>query len=133
MEIIMKIISFFLSILALSFFSATSSFADNSALAKEVMAIHDDAMAKMTHIHELKLKLKEVEDKHGKSEETSNAILRLKNAHNGMMKWMRQYKHPDPPTETEEMKEYLLSEKAKIQKVSDDIENSISTSESLLK
>ncbi len=117
--------------LALSLFISNSAFASNQELADEVMAIHDEAMAKMTHMHELKLQLKEVEKEKGTTDTTSAAIADLQSAHKGMMVWMREYK-PDSPEKLENAKPYLLKEKMKIQKVSDDINLSIESAENLL-
>ena len=121
-----------LIILVLSLFICSSAFASNQELADEVMAIHDEAMAKMTHMHELKLQLKEMEKEKGTSESNTAAIADLQSAHKGMMVWMREYKKPDTPEKLESAKPYLLDEKVKIQKVSDDINTSIEQAENLL-
>lgn len=115
-------------------FTGSAAFAqnDNMALAKEVMDIHDEAMAKMTHMHELRLKLQEVEEKSGKSPETTAAIKSLKSAHVGMMEWMRSYKAPKTEAEFETARDYLLSEKVKIEEVSKAINLSIENGEKLL-
>lgn len=107
-------------------------FADNTTLAKEVMFIHDEAMAKMTHMHELKLQLKEAEKQSGQSAEKTLAIEALQNAHKGMMGWMHQYKAANAEGELETVKKYLLEEKMKIQTVSNDIDDSIDGAEKLL-
>ncbi len=117
----------------LSCFVVTPAFADNDKLASEVMEIHDVAMAKMTMMHELKLQLQELEKAEGVSEETTAAIVALKNAHRAMMQWMRNYKKEQGELSVEQRESYLLEEKIKIQQVSDMINNSIESSESLLK
>jgi len=114
-------------------FAVTPAFADNSELAKEVMDIHDVAMARMTDMHELKLELQALEKKSGPTEQTTAAINALQDASKGMMIWMRQYKHPKTPAELQNAQEYLLSEKVKIQEVSDAMFSSIDTAEKLLK
>ena len=125
-----------LIILAIStFLFATflnQAFANNHDLATEVIAIHDEAMAKMTHMHELKLQLRDTEKTSGPSTETTAAIEALQHAHKEMMNWMHQYKVPKSETEPQSVKEYLLEEKVKIQKVSDDINESINRAEKLL-
>ncbi len=107
----------------------TAAAGDNKALADEVMAIHDVAMAKMTHMHELKLQLKELE----KSTETTAAITGLEHAHRGMMQWMREYKIPRTAEEWAQARPYLLEEKSKIEAVADAINTSIQEAEKLLK
>ena len=114
-------------------FAVTPAIADNYELAKEVMDIHDVAMARMTEMHELKLQLLALEKKSGPTEQTTAAVNALQDAHKGMMGWMRQYKHPKTPAELKSAKEYLLSEKLKIQEVSNAIFSSINTAEKLLK
>lgn len=113
-------------------FAVTPVFADNEQLASEVMEVHDEAMAKMTMMHELKLRLQELEKKQGVSKETTASIDALKNAHRSMMQWMRNYQKDQSDLSPEQRKAYLLEEKLKIQQVSDMIDNSIDTSENLL-
>lgn len=109
------------------------AFADNSQLADEVMAIHDEAMAKMTHMHELKLQLQELEQSQGESVAITTAIDNLKSAHKGMMQWMRAYKAPKTEQELQTAKTYLLQEKEKIREVSEAINTSIAESEKILR
>jgi hypothetical protein len=106
---------------------------DVTSLKKEVMDIHDIAMAKMTHMHELKLGLQDMEKVKGSSPAISEAITDLQQAHNGMMQWMRAYKPPKADAVLEEVMPYLESEKVKIQQVSDAIDASIAEAEKLLK
>lgn len=119
--------------LTLIFFPLHIVYGDNSQLADEVMAIHDEAMAKMTHMHELKLKLQDLQEKQGTSNEITTAIEDLQNAHKGMMQWMRAYKAPKTPQELATAEPYLLQEKERIQKVSEAINSSIAKSEELLR
>lgn len=109
------------------------SYGGNRGLAAEVMEIHDIAMAKMTHMYELKLQLKELERTKGTTPATSAAIADLQEAHKGMMQWMRAYKAPQTEAEIAQAEPYLLEEKVKIQAVADDIDKSIKTAEQLLK
>lgn len=130
-ESMKTILTVILSVLV-STASFTTALADNRELAKEVMAIHDAAMAKMTHMHELKLQLQEIEKKSGKSAETTSALEALKSAHKGMMDWMHEYKAPATETEFQNGEDYLQKEKVKIQGVSDAINTSIKEAEELL-
>ena len=115
-------------------FASTTTLAqtDNSALAKEVMDIHDEAMAKMTHMHELRLQLEESEKKSGRTSQTTAAIGSLKSAHKGMMEWMRNYQTPEPGAESAAARDYLLQEKVKIEEVSRAINESIENAEKLI-
>ncbi|WP_163340685.1 hypothetical protein [Desulfopila sp. IMCC35008] len=121
-----------LSFLSLILFPFHMVYGDNNQLADEVMAIHDEAMAKMTHMHELKLKLQDLQEKQGPSDQITTAIEDLQNAHKGMMQWMRAYKAPKTPQELEAAETYLLQEKEKIKKVSEAINSSIAGSEKIL-
>lgn len=106
--------------------------ADNRELAKEVMAIHDLAMAKVTDMYELKLQLLELEKQEGKTAAVSSAIDDLQKALSGMMRWMREYKHPQTEKELETAESYLLEEKVKITGVGEAIDGSITEAEKLL-
>lgn len=121
-----------LSFLSLILFPLHMAYGDNSQLADEVMAIHDEAMAKMTHMHELKLQLKDLQEKQGASKEITAAIEDLQSAHKGMMQWMREYKAPKTEQELANAEAYLLQEKEKIKDVSEAINSSIAVSEKIL-
>lgn len=121
-----------LSFLSLILFPLHMAYGDNSQLADEVMAIHDEAMAKMTHMHELKLQLKDLQEKQGASKEITAAIEDLQSAHKGMMQWMRGYKAPKTEQELANAEAYLLQEKEKIKDVSEAINSSIAVSEKIL-
>lgn len=105
---------------------------ENRERVKSVMTIHDEAMAKMTDMHELKLSLQTLEKTSGKSSNISQAIASLQSAGKGMMNWMHDYKPPKTDTELKGAKEYLLVEKAKITQVQTDIDNSIRQAKELL-
>lgn len=105
---------------------------ENRELAKSVMAIHDEAMAKMTEMHELKLSLQKVETDSGKLPSTTKAISDLQSASKGMMTWMHTYKAPQTDKELESAREYLLAEKIKIQQVQSAINMSISQAKDLM-
>lgn len=113
-----------------------SSLAAGSALAndqaKEVMAIHDVAMARMTEMHELKLQLREQEETGGKTAATSAAITSLEEAHRGMMQWMREYREPETGSPAAAVEAYLLEEKRKIEEIAGQIDTAIREAEKLV-
>lgn len=103
----------------------------NAALDREVMKIHDEAMAKMDEIQQLKLNLKKQleeapEMAAEKKAEAEKTILKLDSAYDGMMVWMRQYKPlPDSVAGEEKAREYLETEMEKIKKVRQDMIDAI--------
>ncbi len=129
----MKFSALVLGFFSLILFPLHIAFGDNSQLADEVMAIHDEAMAKMTHMHELKLQLQDLQEKHGTSGERTVAIENLKSAHKGMMQWMRAYKAPKTEQKLQTAETYLLQEKEKIREVIEAINTSIAESEKILR
>ena len=104
----------------------------NRALAEDVMAVHDEAMAKMTQMHELRLQLESRADEGDPEPEIAAAIEALQQAHRRMMAWMRDYRPPQTDEELRQAKGYLLDERQKIQLVSDAIATSIDRAERLL-
>ncbi|MDX9894622.1 MAG: hypothetical protein RBS34_04195 [Desulfofustis sp.] len=105
---------------------------ENRLLAEEVMAIHDEAMAKMTLIHELKLQLEELAQTNG-NEEIEQGIIALQQAHQGMMTWMRAYRQPiKEELDKVQTRQYLLAEKEKIVRVQVAIEAAIDRAQQLL-
>lgn len=120
-------------LLSLFFTFVSPSYGGNRELAAEVMEIHDIAMAKMTHMYELRIQLKELEKSSGATPATSAAITHLQDAHKAMMQWMRAYKAPQTEQEFERAEPYLQGEKVKIERVADDIGKSIKAAEQLLK
>lgn len=105
---------------------------ENLLLAEEVMAIHDEAMAKMTLIHELKLQLEERAQVNS-NEQIELGITALQQAHQGMMAWMRAYRPPGKEEQDKEQtRQYLLEEKEKIVRVQVAIETAIDRAQHLL-
>ncbi|MBE0586155.1 MAG: hypothetical protein IH612_20625 [Desulfofustis sp.] len=104
----------------------------NRALAEEVMAVHDEAMAKMTQMHELRLQLEERVGGGDPEPEIGAAIEALQQAHHQMMVWMREYRSPQTDEALQQAGDYLLNERDKIQVVSDAINASIDRAEHLL-
>ncbi len=98
---------------------------DIGLLQKEVMDIHDVAMAKMTQMHELKLDLQAVAKATGTTPVATKAIDDLQAAHKGMMEWMRAYKAPQSGDDPESVLIYLHQEKIKIEQVNNAIDASI--------
>jgi hypothetical protein len=103
----------------------------NTALDREVMKIHDDAMLKMDEIQKLKLDLKKkieeaptmADDRKAEIEKT---MVKLDSAYDGMMNWMHQYKpFADSVLGEEKAREYLESEMEKIKKVRQDMLDAI--------
>jgi hypothetical protein len=104
----------------------------NRSLAKEVMAVHDEAMAKMTQMHELRMQLEGRAAGSDPDPEIGAAIEALQQAHRQMMTWMREYRPPQTDEALQQAGDYLLDERRKIQLVSDAIAASIDQAERLL-
>jgi len=104
----------------------------NRALAEEVMAVHDEAMAKMTQMHELRLQLEGRANGGDPEPEIAAAIEALQQAHRQMMTWMRDYRPPQTDEALQQAGDYLLDQRQKIQLVSDAIATSIDRAERLL-
>lgn len=96
-------------------------------LYKKVMAIHDEVMPKMSDIHTLKKKIKK--SKSSTTDEAMDLLKQLKDADEGMMSWMHQFKLPSDDKATTS---YLKNELTKVQKVADDINNSIAKAKKYL-
>lgn len=97
-------------------------------LYKEVMAIHDEVMPKLSTIHKLKKALRKEE------EDASPTILQLitdlEKADEGMMKWMEQF---SPPADGQDRKTYLTNQLQSVTVMAADINNAISSAELYLK
>ncbi len=118
------------------------STAPEDVLFDEVMHGHDTAMAKMGRIARYR---KEVEEKldslskiPGNAKATLENSLRelgaeLKNAEDGMNKWMDEFDLDSAQDNISKRIEYLTSEKLKVNEVKDNIFNSLSKADSLLK
>ncbi|NNF32925.1 MAG: hypothetical protein HKN68_02390 [Saprospiraceae bacterium] len=94
---------------------------------KEVMQVHDEAMARMGEIHDMK---KQVESWAETASDSTfitvsyDIIKKLEMADEGMMSWMAEFKIPDGGPENE-MKSYFAAEQIKVDKVSEDIDRAI--------
>jgi hypothetical protein len=107
-----------------------------NALRDEVFAIHDGVMPRMTEIVTLKGKLDSLSASGNNVEELKRYQTFLENAEDGMMEWMTHFQEPEKLRETkkhEEIMTYLESEKQRITKVRDDMNNSIQAAENALK
>lgn len=113
---------------------------DTKSMEKTVMKIHDEAMAKMDVIYQLKKQVKGIadslqEDTIANSEILTTAyqnIEALEAADEGMMSWMRNYQIPKTK-DTPDVMKYLEDEKEKIEGVSKAMNESISAAEEFLK
>jgi hypothetical protein len=119
-------------LLALATSCQNQEIVKNRALAEEVMAVHDEAMAKMTQMHELRLQLEGRAGGGDPEQEIGVAIEALQQAHRQMMTWMREYRPPKTDEALQQAGDYLLDERDKIQLVSDAIATSIDRAERLL-
>ena len=99
----------------------------NDPLYKEVMAIHDEVMPKLSTIHKLKKQLKKTEN--ATEKEVLDLILNLDKADEAMMVWMEEF---DPPADGPERKTYLTKELTSVSVMADKINNSIKAAKSYL-
>ena len=109
-------------------------------LHKEVMRVHDEAMAKMDLIYQLKKKTKGMVDSlqqdsvtHAETLKAARENIKLLDIADGsMMAWMRSYRQPKNKSEAEAM-EYLQQEQEKIEGVSKLMNDNIAAAEAFLK
>lgn len=111
----------------------------------QVFNVHDEVMPKMGEVMALKkqvlAKAKEVGEAKGDSvqvESLRGLALRLDQANEGMMQWMREWQanaqpHINEETTVEERKAFLNGEMEKVKKVREDINSSIEAAKSALK
>ena len=101
----------------LLFFGCTP---ETEKLHSEVMAIHDEVMPHMDDIMKetSRLKgLKENETDSLKRIRIDEALVQLKNADEGMMQWMRQFKPGEYENDEEALINYYKAEKERIEEV----------------
>ena len=94
---------------------------------KNVMKVHDEAMARMGEIHEIKKQVQSWSQSSTDSSmliEARNIISLLDSADEGMMSWMADFRTPESGSETDLMA-YFESEQIKVNKVGKDINESI--------
>lgn len=100
----------------------------------ETMAVHDEVMPKMDDIMKLKKALKDKKDTANdvNSDQIQEMIQALEESDKAMMNWMRNY---DPRMEgmsDDEKIAYLKNQKSSIEKVSEQMKNSISEADDYL-
>ncbi|WP_343700045.1 hypothetical protein [Chitinophaga sp.] len=107
------------------------------SLARQVMDVHDEGMAKMMVIRRLKTRVTEMADSIGASKEAAapytQAGALLDSANNAMNTWMHAYDMQMEGKTTEEKKAYLQDEMKKISDVRDLMLKSIADTKQLLK
>ncbi|MEZ4884126.1 MAG: hypothetical protein R3E32_05240 [Chitinophagales bacterium] len=110
-------------------------------LQKEVMKIHDEAMAKMDLIYRLKKQVSSLADSLMKNDPSltpkakigfNEYIISLEAADESMMNWMRNYKAPKDKSEEEAMA-YLQDQMQKIEKVKKEMNEAITGAEEFVK
>lgn len=94
-------------------------------LEKEVMAIHDDVMPKISDIHQSKKRLEIVLKNGGDSTTVFSLLKKLDDADETMMVWMNEYKPLASDVEESLKKVFFEEEKVKIMNVRDKILTSI--------
>ncbi len=110
---------------------AAESMKSTAGLIDEVMAIHDDAMAKMGEMQSLETEIRSFLETANAEEmadlvaEGSQKAEALATAHESMMGWMRNYKKPETTTAPEEIESYMNGQKEAIQKVQAEINTSL--------
>lgn len=95
----------------------------------EVMSIHDAVMPEMSTLHNLKRQLKTLAVDSVETDSVRILVKAIDDADEGMMSWMATFKEPQDQSAAEA---YLKEEKVKIQKVSDDMHQAISSAQAYL-
>ena len=104
-------------------------------LQKEVFAIHDEVMPKMSEIVQLKGKLIELTPDSTDEATVKATLTQLEKAEDAMMGWMNNFTGPEKMRKTkshEEIMAYLQNQKAEITKVRDVMNGSIVSAERIL-
>lgn len=132
-----------LFVLPLALFAACQGNASNeeekTELENKVMAIHDEAMAKMGDIYKLRRSLRSMRDTLEAQQADSSAILPLEQeitglnmADEAMMQWMRQYKAPDT-LQHEQAMQYLQQELTKVERVQTIMDSTLEAAQATVK
>ena len=102
----------------------------------KVMVIHDEVMPKIKTINKREISLeqllKTVEDEGDKSA-INQTLSDLSAAYDLMFEWMENFKKKAKLPEGTDYMDYLKKEEVRIQKVSDDMLNSISSADAIIK
>ena len=102
---------------------------------KEVMRVHDEAMARMGEIYELK---GQIEELRLEIQDTNKIVLSqtlvasLEKADEGMMDWMAKFRIPENAEDTQ-LKAYFAEEQKKVDIVNRDINNAIADAKQFVK
>ena len=94
---------------------------------KEVMRVHDEAMARMGEIYELKRQIQELKEELTDTimvELSEKLISSLDEADEGMMNWMAKFRIPEDKGDVQ-IKSYFIEEQKKVDIVNKDIAESI--------
>ena len=107
-------------------------------LDKEVMVVHDEAMAKLGQIKSAKKKLRTFLAQDSLIQDSMknvvlNHVQALQEADNAMMDWMANYRKPAEEVSATEAAKYLRAEKEKISEVRELMFNSLKEGEQLLR
>lgn len=108
------------------------------SLEDEVMAIHDEAMAKMDAMHSMESSIKtylsgvDSTSAQTELEEGTAKVKALADASEAMMNWMRNYEPPSKETPEEEVKNYLTNQKATMEEVAKMIDDSLEEGKAFL-
>lgn len=104
-----------------------------ATLKKEVMAVHDKAMAQMNEMSQLRRKLKETKSEAADTAAYHNAYSDLAQAQEAMMEWMRNFENPDEmEVSLKEKTRYLEDQKEKITDVAEYTDRSINKAKAVL-
>lgn len=105
----------------------------SNPLYDEVMKVHDDIMPEMKTLHKNKKFLEAWKEDNALSPAdqatVDSLIASIEAADEGMMSWMGNFNVPDDSLLVEK---YLLGEKEKVQKVSDDMQKAIESSNAFI-
>ena len=117
----------YLTLLFIALVVACSPSKENElkTLKDEVMAIHDEVMPKIGDLRKMRMELESLSDSlmatdSTRAMELSSLAADISDASEGMMVWMRNYEPEFEGTE-EEIKAYLEGQKVSIQKVKEDM------------
>jgi len=113
---------------------------DSSAQMKEVMAIHDEVMPKMSQLNAMIVKLEaEVDSTTARGQEAATIVFELQDAYKSMMTWMKDFslvftteEIMDGSELSDQKKELLNQEEEKVKIVREEINGSLEKAKSFL-
>ncbi|WP_276496611.1 hypothetical protein [Pontibacter litorisediminis] len=120
--------------------SGASGEEEKTELETKVMAIHDEAMARMGDIYKLRRTLRSMRDTLEAQQQTDSTtvlaleqeISGLNKADEAMMQWMRQYSAPDT-LQHEQAMDYLQQELVKVERVQTIMDSTIEAAQTTVK